>query len=147
MRVYVDSNILIASAVSVEENGNNCRRLLTLLAQGKATGLTSALTFDEVFYQIKHEISCEAAVNMLENLLAMPNLEFLNVDTGVLRASLSLLKRHNIEPRDAIHAATSMLAGADVFVTEDKNLFKITELAAVGVKEVISKIGKESENQ
>ena len=143
MRAYIDSNILISSAVSVEESGDNCRRLLTLVAQGKAIGLTSALTFDEVFYQVKQEISREAAVSMLENLLAMPNLEFLNVDASVLRASLSLLKQHKVEPRDAIHAATSMLSGADVFVTEDKNLFKVRELPALSVKEAISEIAKE----
>ncbi len=147
MRAYVDSNVFIMAAVSTEEDGDDARKLLTFFAKGDASGLTSALTFDEVFYRVKKEINREAAIKLLENLLVLPNLVFLSADTSVISASLSVLKRQKIEPRDAIHVATSMLSAADVFVTEDKSLRKIIGVKALGIKEATAKIENEARNR
>ena len=142
MRVYIDSNVFIFSAVSLDEKGDDARKLLTLFAKGAAWGLTSALTFDEVFHRVKKEISHEAAISLMENLLMVPNLSFLSADAKVLNACLLVLRKHKIEPRDAIHVATSFLAGADMFVTDDKALLKIDDVKTVSLKNAISKIEK-----
>ncbi len=140
MRAYIDSNVFILAAVSTGKDGENARQLLTLIAQGRAEGITSALAFDEVFYQVKGEKGNEAAISLLENLLAMPNLSWMSADTMVLNSSLSLLKDHKIQPRDAIHLATSIMAEAGIFVTEDKSLAKATEVNGATINEAISKI-------
>jgi predicted nucleic acid-binding protein len=142
MRAYIDSNVFIFSAVSMAEEGDAARRLLTLLAKGTSSGVTSALTFDEVFYKVKKELGHQTAVDVLENLLAMPNLVFSAADPNVLGVSLSVLKKHAIEPRDAIHLAASALSKADIFISEDKSLRKISSVKALGISEAVLLIEK-----
>ena len=139
--VYLDSNIFISAGSVEEEIGRNSRSLIKSIIQGKAKGITAALTFDESFYQLNRNKGRAQALIYCENFLSLPNLEFKSVDMAIISEALELLKAHNFQPRDAIHAAVALAGKADVFVTEDQSFPKIPELAMVNTKKALSALG------
>ena len=72
--IYLDSNVFIYANLQTGREGDWCRDLLRRVAQGREEGLTSALTLDEVVYQIREERGLEASVEAGRALLEMAHL-------------------------------------------------------------------------
>ena len=51
--LYLDANIFIYSTINTQELGKSARLLLGRIQQGEEKAITSALTYDEVFWAIK----------------------------------------------------------------------------------------------
>jgi len=117
--IYLDSNVFIYANLQTGREGDWCRDLLRRVAQGREEGLTSALTLDEVVYQIREERGLEASIEAGRALLEMAHLLVAPADTEVLWRSLELSSQAKLYPRDAIHAATALLRNAEDFYSED----------------------------
>jgi predicted nucleic acid-binding protein len=70
----------------------------------------------------------EDAVSAGEALLNFPNLKLVVVNGDLLVSALNLIKKYNLDPRDAIHAATALMEKANTFVSTDSHFDRITEL-------------------
>ncbi|MBI2144382.1 type II toxin-antitoxin system VapC family toxin [Candidatus Woesearchaeota archaeon] len=140
MLAYIDSNVLIFAGTADNRLGDDSRRLIKSIIQGNVRGITASLTFDEVFYQISKSKKRATAITYCENFLALPNLEFLSVNMATIEEALELLKKHNLEPRDAIHAAIAFSRNADWFVTEDAAFSKVAGLKAVSIEKALKEI-------
>jgi predicted nucleic acid-binding protein len=125
--LYLDSNIFIYAAVDTTETGNKARILLQKIQSGKEKATTSALTFDEVFWVLKKQ-SQKQAIEACEALLNFPNLELKPVNGELLSLTLQIIKQYNLDPRDAIHAATAIATKADGIVSTDQHFDKVKEL-------------------
>lgn len=141
MLAYIDSNVFIYAGSVAEDIGYNSRSFIKAIIQGKARGITATLTFDEAFYQLNRSKGRASALVYCENFLALPNVEFLSVDMAIISEALELLKSHNLEPRDSIHAALALAHKADLFVTEDHSFPKIPGLTQVTVKKALNVLG------
>nr|QNO50468.1 hypothetical protein EGLMOMJH_00006 [Methanosarcinales archaeon ANME-2c ERB4] len=82
---------------------------------------TSFLTFDEVFYKVNKVKGTDIAIKNLEAFLTIPNMRFIDVNGTVIWRALELIREYNILPRDAIHAATAFVAGAETIFSQDKD--------------------------
>ncbi len=51
----------------------------------------------------------------------MPNMRFLDVNDAVIWKALEIISEYKVLPRDAIHAATAFIAGAEVVFSEDRD--------------------------
>lgn len=138
MLAYIDSNVFIYAGSAEEDAGHNSRSIIKAIIQGKAKGITAALTFDEAFYQLSRSKGRAQTLIYCENFLALPNLEFKSVDLAAISEALELLKLHNFQPRDAIHAAVALANKVDIFVTEDQYFPKIPGLTLVNVKKALN---------
>ncbi len=61
-------------------------------------------------------------------LLEIPNLLLAEVSFDQTMLSLNLMKKYGLFPRDAIHAAVTVVSGIDNIITTDSDFARIEEL-------------------
>lgn len=140
MKAYLDANLFVHASASKDIVGESCLKVLDWLAKGKITGVTSFLTFDEVFYKLDKLCGFDKALLFTGNFLALPNLAFADVDSEVILAAFKIIKQHNFHPRDAIHAATALLYKTDTLVSEDKRLLGLPWLKSTTVSAFVRRV-------
>ena len=75
----------------------------------------------EVFYEVNKVKGTDIVIKNLEAFLAIPNMRFIDVNGTVIWRALELIRKYNIIPRDAIHAATAFVVGAETIFSKDNN--------------------------
>ena len=120
--------MFIFAALNAEEYGGKAVALLKKVQQGEVKAITSALTFDETFWEVKKNRGMEKALETAEAMLNFPNLEIISADREVLSSALQIIRNYHLAPRDAIHAATALMEKAESFVSTDSHFDKIKEL-------------------
>jgi predicted nucleic acid-binding protein len=126
--LYLDANVFIFAALSTHDYGSKAESLLDRIQRGEEKAITSALTFDEVFWEVKRNRGLEKALETSEALLYYPNLEIIAADREIVLSAIQIIKKYNLAPRDALHAATAIKAKVDYMVTTDKDFRKVKEL-------------------
>ena len=126
--LYLDANIFIFAALNTEALGNKAVLLLEKIQTGQDKAVTSALTFDEVFWEVKKNRGQEKALETAEAMLNFPNLEIVAVDKTAVHFAIGLIKKYGLAPRDALHAAAAISEKVDWFITEDAHFKRIKEL-------------------
>jgi predicted nucleic acid-binding protein len=128
MTLYLDSNVFIYASLNTEAPGNKARSLLQKIRQGEEQVKTSALTIDEILWNVKKHRNLDDALDAGDAFLNFPNLELAPVTGELVALALSIMKKYRIDPRDAIHAATAITEKADYIVSTDPHFDKIKEL-------------------
>jgi predicted nucleic acid-binding protein len=126
--LYLDANIFIFAALNTELEGAKAVELLMKIEQGEEIAVTSALTFDEVFWEVKKGRGMEMAIETAEAMLNLQNLEIIPADKQIASAALELIRKYHLAPRDAIHAATAIGEKVDWLVSTDEHFDKVKEL-------------------
>ena len=125
----MDSNVFIYAALNTEEPGNKARFLLQKIRKGEEQAKTSALTIDEILWNVKKHRNLDDALDAGDAFLNFPNLELAPVTGELVAFALSIMRKYRIDPRDAIHAATAIVDKVDYIVSSDPHFDKIKELA------------------
>lgn len=126
--LYLDANVFIFAALNTEEYGGKALALLKKIQQGEVQAITSALTFDETFWEVKKNRGIEKALETAEAMLNFPNLEIISADREVVSSALQIIREYHLAPRDAIHAATALMKKAETMVSTDPHFDKIKKL-------------------
>jgi predicted nucleic acid-binding protein len=126
--LYLDANILIFAALNTEEVGDKAVALLSMIQSGEEQAVTSALTFDEVFWEVKRNRGLEKAIDTAEAILNFPNLAIVPADRVVVSSALGIIRKYQLAPRDAIHAATAIAEKVDFIASTDNHFDRIKEL-------------------
>jgi len=126
--LYLDANVFIFAALNIEEEGDKAVILLEKIQQGEEKAITSALTFDEVFWEVKRNRGIEKALETAEAMLNFPNIEIISADRDVVRSAMQIIREYHLAPRDAIHAATALAKKADFIVSTDAHFDRVKEL-------------------
>lgn len=126
--LYLDANVFIFAALNTEEDGDKAVILLKEIQQGIEKAVTSALTFDEVFWEVKRNRGIEKALETTEAMLNFPNIEIVPADKETVSLALRIIRKYQLAPRDAIHAATAITEKADFIVSTDAHFDKVKEL-------------------
>ena len=126
--IYLDSNVFIYAALGGGKEGKWCRDLIRKVTEGGDEAVTSALTVDEVVYQIRVSRGLEASIEAGEAVLQMAHLTVAPADAETLWKSLELGRQLGLHPRDAIHAATAFLRGTPELISEDTDFDKVDGL-------------------
>ncbi|MBI4147733.1 PIN domain-containing protein [Candidatus Woesearchaeota archaeon] len=125
MKYYLDANVFILAFVNHEDRGERARFILDAVVKGKCAGVTSFLSFDEFFWSLRKVDKKENVLQYAKNFLDMPHLQFIPVDEQVMRKSYQLLQQYPLDPRDAIHAASAILAKTDSFLSDDDDFGQV----------------------
>lgn len=120
--------MFIFAALNAEEFGSKAVSLLKKIQQGEEQAITSALTFDETFWEVKKNRGIEKALEAGEAMLNFPNLEIIPADREVVLSALQIIRECHLAPRDAIHAATAIAEKADFIVSTDTHFDRVIEL-------------------
>jgi predicted nucleic acid-binding protein len=126
--LYLDANVFIYAALNTGGIGDRARSILAEVQRGDLPAASSALSFDEIVWALKRYRGLEDAAEAGEAFLGMPNLRLVDVNGDLLSTALGMIRRHGLDPRDSIHAASALLEGAEVIVSTDEHFDRLTEI-------------------
>jgi len=107
------------------------------LEKGNFNGITSILTLLEILVKPKRESNLILTERYKILLETFPNLQMKNLDENIADVASSLRANYNINTPDAIQVATSLEARADIFITNNTSLKKITEIKVLLLSEML----------
>ncbi len=125
--LYLDANVFIYAAINTADFGEKATVLLKKIQLGEEKAGTSALTFDEVFWAVKKH-NLKLAFEVCDALLNFPNLVIIPTDRELAISALKLIKKYNLAPRDAVHAATAVAEKAECIISTDTHFDRMKEL-------------------
>jgi len=107
------------------------------LEKGNFNAITSILTLLEILVKPKRENNSILTERYKILLETFPNLRVKTLDENIADIASSLRAKYNINPPDAIQIATSLEAQADIFITNDTSLKKVTEIKVLLLSEML----------
>lgn len=107
------------------------------LEKGNFNAITSILTLLEILVKPKRESNLILTERYKILLETFPNLQVKALDENIADVASSLRASYNINTPDAIQVATSLEAQADIFITNDTSLKKITEIKVLLLSEML----------
>jgi uncharacterized protein len=128
---YIDSNVFIYPAIyqtESQQKAKKAKEILLKIEKGEISAHTSTLTWDEVVWVVGKLLSRDDGINQGKKLLGFPNLEFINVDEGILTLAQNLLNKYKLSPRDSIHAASAVSRKIKAVISDDKNFDQVKEI-------------------
>ena len=133
MKRYLDANIFINAILYNDNKAIKCKEIISKIVKNETEGVTSVLTWDEVVYVIKKLIGSKKAEDYGNKFLNIPNLRLLNTDKDVIIRAQQLVNLYDINPRDAIHAATALKNNVKEIVSDDSDFDKIKEIKRIKI--------------
>lgn len=101
------------------------------LARGALDGVTSVLTLMELVVR-PLQMGRRDVADEYETLVAnYPNLVIANVDRTTARRAAELRAVYRLRSPDALQIAACLQAGADLFVTNDRDLRRVKEIEVI----------------
>ena len=120
--VYLDTNILIYAVEGYEPEAAFSGELFAALQEGRFGAVTSELTLAEVLvkpFELGRE---DVVVAYAELLTPSDRLTVLPVDRAILVEAARQRAALGMPMPDAVHVATALAAGCDLFLTNDRRL-------------------------
>jgi predicted nucleic acid-binding protein len=128
---YIDSSVFIYPAIyqtESQQKAKKAKEILLKIEKGEISAHTSTLTWDEVVWVVGKLLSRDDGINQGKKLLGFPNLEFINVDEGILTLAQNLLNKYKLSPRDSIHAASAVSRKIKAVISDDKDFDQVKEI-------------------
>jgi predicted nucleic acid-binding protein len=107
------------------------------LEKGNFDAITSILTLLEILVKPKRENNLVLTERYKILFETFPNLQVKTLDNNIADVASSLRANYNINTPDAIQVATSLEVQADIFITNDASLKKITEIKVMLLSEML----------
>jgi len=127
-RVYIDSMVFIYHFEGSPKHSPLTRRILHMVESGVVRGVTSTLTVMEILVKPLRAANTRAVRDYSYLITSFPGMTLRAVDVEVAERASELRAKYNVRAPDAIHAATSIVEGADAFITNDTRLKRIAEV-------------------
>jgi predicted nucleic acid-binding protein len=123
MRVALDSSVFIYALKSQDEWSEHAHALLTRINSGELNGVASSLCLAEVLVK-PMMLTPEDGLDAQLFMEGVEHLDYFPADTEIAIRSSLLRASHGRKLKliDALHLATAEWAGADVFVTNDRDM-------------------------
>jgi len=126
--IYLDSNVFIYAALNADNIGSKTRQLLTRVEEGDEAAASSALTFDELVWIVSKHRRKEDAWAAGQAFIDLRNLKIIDIGPTVLASALEIMRKHDLAPRDGIHAASALTQDIETIVSSDEHFDKIEGL-------------------
>lgn len=128
---YIDSNVFIYPAIyqtAAQQKAKKAKEILFKIESGQLSAYTSTLTWDEVVWVVSRTLGRHDGISQGRKLLGFPNLEFINVDEGVLTHAQMLINKYKLSPRDSIHVAAALGRKIKAVISDDEDLDQVKEI-------------------
>jgi len=130
-RVGLDTPVFIYHIEAAEPFAAPAGEALDELARAAFVGLTSVLTLMEISVKPLQLDRPDVAAEYEVLLANYPNLLVASIDRTGARQAAELRARHRLRPADALQIAVCLENGATAFLTNDRELRRVTELQIV----------------
>ncbi len=124
----------------LEAHPVHASRLLPIFRRiegGRCRGVSSTLTFLEVLVQPYRTGDDEKRAALSALLASFPGMTWIPLDLTVADRAASLRARYRLRTPDAIQLATALHAGADIFLTNDRDLRRVQEVPVLLIDECV----------
>ena len=129
---YIDVNIFV-SAITGDDQA---RLVLTQIASGKLKAATSVLSWDELTWSLRKYLTRDEIFSEGRRFLLFPNLTFVAADQSIVGYAQELMEKYNLDPRDALHAASALNNDITEMISDDEHFEKVKELNRISLKEI-----------
>lgn len=134
--VYVDANAVIYSVERIEPYHSLLRPMWSAAGIGSFGIVTSEMTLLEVLVGPFKKGNAPLEAEFRTLLLKSANVFLIRITQDVLEQAARLRATANLKTPDAIHAATSLLQGCVLFVTNDATFRRVPGLPAAVLSEL-----------
>jgi predicted nucleic acid-binding protein len=129
--IGIDTPLFIYHLEANKKYSNLTQKSFSSMENGSWHGVTSIITLMEINVH-PWRIGREDVARKYETLLTnFPNLEIVNIDRDIARVAAQLRARFDVRPPDALQVASSLVAGARGFLTNDRRLSGLQSLAEI----------------
>lgn len=125
MFVAIDSNVFIGALSTKEEHSSNAQQLIRDVASGKHKAIASSIVYGEI-YSVSvssQQLDLEGFFSHISNLATIPASDSICIRAGELRLKFG----PKLKLPDAIHLATALSDNANLFITNDEKLAKVSQ--------------------
>jgi predicted nucleic acid-binding protein len=136
--VFIDANVVIYSAEKIEPYRSLLQPMWEAAKAGEIALIGSELLLLETLVKPLHDQDVQLESIFRNLLLASNELRLIPIDRLVLESAARLRATVGIKTPDAIRAATALLAGTTLFVTNDLTLRRVPGLSVTVLDEVIA---------
>ncbi|MEK7460688.1 MAG: type II toxin-antitoxin system VapC family toxin [Patescibacteria group bacterium] len=126
--IGLDSALWIYLFEDNPDFGDSAEKLFRLIKTGEIDAEMSVIGLIEILTGPKRRGQMVLAARYREKISHFPHVQILGFDEGVVEIASNLRASYRLQTPDAIHVATAIVAGAEVFVTNDRGLRKIKEI-------------------
>ena len=103
------------------------QELLSHIEKGVRKGITSTITLMEIIVKPLSLGKNDIARKYEALLMNFPNLEVVDLDRDVIRQAARLRAEYRLRPPDALQVSACILGGAEVFITNDRQISRLRE--------------------
>jgi len=129
--VGIDTPLFIYHLEANKRYSDLTQKSFSSMENGNWHGVTSIVTLMEINVR-PWRIGREDVARKYETLLMnFPNLEIVDIDRDIARVAAQLRARFDVRPPDALQVASSLVAGARGFLTNDRRLSGLQSLAEI----------------
>jgi predicted nucleic acid-binding protein len=118
---YIDVNVFVYATLGVPKDRKAwaARSVIQKIAKAEMHAMTSFLSWDEFVWVVRKIEGPVVAKEKGRELMAMPNLKFCVVDGLVVGKAQELIETYNLQPRDALHAASAITNNIECIISDD----------------------------
>lgn len=128
-KIGIDASVFIYLFEDKGVLGASAAKWLSRVEEGKVSGIFSALGLIEILTGPKKTDQNELVRQYKSYITKFPNLDIVGLNEDIVDLSSDLRATYSLTTPDAIHIASAICGGADAFVTNDKALMKVKEIA------------------
>jgi predicted nucleic acid-binding protein len=136
MKIALDTNLFIYVFEQHPEFGEKAKAILERIENGFVDAVASSVSLTEILVKPIREgnLTLEKQYKLLFS--HFPNLTILPIDNIVAERAAYLRGKYNIKTPDALILATSLVAKAELFITNDQRLEIVKEIRCVSLEQV-----------
>lgn len=134
--VGLDTSVFIYHIEQESRLAVNAALIMREISDGRLSGVTSVLTLLEIAIKPLRLGRPEAADAYTAVIHNINNLQVASIDSGTSRIAAELRADYGLRTPDALHIAACLANGATAFVTNDRRLRRVNELAVIMLEHV-----------
>ena len=136
-KIYLDANCFIYSVERIDPYRAVLDTLWQAVSVGQIIVVTSELTLLEVLVKPLKAGDFTTAGIFRTVLRHSPDVQMLPITQAVLEEAATLRATVGIKTPDALHAATALLSGCTLLITNDNTFRQITDLGVTLLSEIV----------
>jgi predicted nucleic acid-binding protein len=138
-RICLDASPFIYFIEAHPAFGSLVRPMMQSISRGEKEGVSSAVTLAELLVKPLQENRPDLARQYRNALVGQTHFRLVAVEESVAEAAALIKARYGFGLPDAIQLATAELEGAEVFVTNDRDLRRFSEVRVVVLEDYVAR--------